>query len=93
MSSGPLRQIFQPGADLSGMTSGGTAAGLFIEEAFQEAVVIVNEEGTEAAAVTVMSPFQSSPPVMLVDRPFYFVILDDKTETPLFIGRVMDPQN
>jgi serpin B len=57
----------------------------------------VNEEGTEAAAATMMEaslgieetplkPFQ-----MIVDRPFLFLIEDQLTKMILFMGVVYDP--
>jgi serine protease inhibitor len=61
----------------------------------------VNEEGTEAAAVTLAGVLCSSaamrerPPKlfhMIVDRPFLMVIRDDKTESLLFMGWINDPR-
>jgi serine protease inhibitor len=57
----------------------------------------VDEQGTEAAAVTVaMSTGAAAgrPPEPIefrVDRPFLFVIHDKPTGTVLFLGRVVDP--
>lgn len=85
-----MAELFSGSANLSGMTVSGTSP--YLGEARQFAIVKVNEEGTEAAAVTIITPFQSEPPHMVVDRPFYFVIHDDLTGTPLFIGRIVDPR-
>jgi serine protease inhibitor len=60
----------------------------------------VNEEGTEARAVTLAQTFCSSamsqkPPKlfhMVVDRPFLIVIRDDKTQSLLFMGWLNDPR-
>ena len=58
----------------------------------------MNEEGTEAAAVTgisvVATGVEMEPPKpfeMIVDRPFLFVISDTVTDSILFIGIVNDP--
>lgn len=71
---------------------------LFVSEVKQKSFVEVNEEGTVAAAVTgvhmtaigvtraLEKPFE-----MIVDRPFFFVIEDDKTQSILFMGVIHDP--
>jgi serine protease inhibitor len=67
-----------------------------INRVLHEAVVIVNEEGTEAAAATVveMGPDMVTEPfVMTCDRPFLFVITDEPTGAILFIGTCYDPEN
>lgn len=60
----------------------------------------VNEEGTEAAAVTVIQPqataVVSSPPItkqleIVFDRPFMYLIRDNETGQILFMGNVYDP--
>ena len=77
-------------ADFSGMD--GTKS-LSISDAFHKAFVLVNENGTEAAAATgVVIGVTSLPPRVRVDRPFIFLIRDIATNTTLFVGRVMDPR-
>jgi serpin B len=73
---------------------------LFISEVKQKSYVAVDEEGTEAAAVTGISlslmRAEIEPPKpfeMIVDRPFLFVISDSATDSILFIGIVNDPTN
>jgi len=61
-----------------------------------KAFVEVNEEGTEAAAasaVVIARPDGLPPPptVFRADRPFAFVIRDNKTGTALFQGRYLGP--
>jgi serine protease inhibitor len=54
--------------------------------------VDVNEEGTEAAAVTsVEVGLASVPPSVTVDRPFLFAIRERLSGTILFIGTIADP--
>jgi len=54
--------------------------------------VLVDEEGTEAAAATsVEGGLTSAPPVFMVNRPFLFAIRERFSGTVLFIGRVMNP--
>ena len=77
---------FGGGADFSGM-----GPSLFISEVRHKTFVEVNEEGTEAAAVTAVVGVKSVPAVFRVDRPFFFAIYDAETETILFMGTVTEP--
>ena len=80
---------FQSGvADFSGMDG---SRDLFIGCVAHKAYVLVNEEGTEAAAATGVSMVLSIPAAMTIDHPFIFLIRDIETETILFVGRVVDP--
>ncbi len=56
----------------------------------------VNEEGTEAAAATSIGVRSTSiglfqPFSMIVDRPFFFAIYDNSTNTILFMGSIFEP--
>jgi serpin B len=54
--------------------------------------VDVNEEGTEAAAVTsVEMGIISVPPAIVVDRPFLFAIRERLSGTILFLGAIRNP--
>jgi len=65
---------------------------LYISEANHRTFVEVNEEGTEAAAVTSIGiGVTSAPPSIRVDRPFLFLIRERSTGTVLFVGKVMNP--
>ncbi|UCF19820.1 MAG: serpin family protein [Gemmatimonadota bacterium] len=65
---------------------------LFISKVKHKTFVDVNEEGTEAAAVTsVEVGLTSAPPVISVDRPFVFVIRERLSSTILFMGLITDP--
>ena len=78
---------FDSGADFSGMGP----TGLFISEVRHKTFVEVNEQGTEAAAATAVIVAESAKPVFQVNRPFFFVIHDIKTNTILFMGTVTEP--
>ena len=62
---------------------------LFISKIKHKSFVEVNEEGTEAAAVTVVEFGITSlgPTVLIADRPFLFLIQDDESGTILFVGK------
>ena len=70
-----------------------TAKPVWISRVVQKAHVKVHEEGTEAAAATavIMMYACADKPVIKIDRPFFFVIRDDKTGLILFMGSVVDP--
>jgi serine protease inhibitor len=67
----------------------------YISEVKHKSVVEVNEEGTEAAAVTSVRASTTSVNLegtITFDRPFFFAIRDDKTGAVLFMGTLADPQ-
>lgn len=78
-------------ADFTGINAAGD---LHISDVRHKTFVKVDEEGTEAAAVTsVEIGTTSMPPVMRVDRPFVFVIHERHTGAILFIGQVTHPED
>lgn len=88
-------------ADFTGMIENGTpppGENLSIGNVLHKAFIAVDEEGTEAAAATVVimvgegMPAPSEPPDVRIDRPFLFAIRDTRTGTILFLGRVTDPR-
>lgn len=79
---------FTPAADFSGMLAGG---GIWIDEVRHKAFVRVDEEGTEAAAVTSVNMVDSAPLGVTVDRPFIFVIREKLSGAILFMGQVANP--
>ena len=85
---------FSPsGADFSKMYED---ADIYISAVRHKTFVKVNEEGTEAAAVTSVVEGTTSgddtfPPVFYANRPFVFMIRENESGTILFIGKIMDP--
>ncbi|XBI84240.1 hypothetical protein VPH35_092593 [Triticum aestivum] len=86
-----LQLPFSDQADLSDMS-----------DVIHKAVIEVNEEGTEAAASTLMHvaagccamPPSPPPPVdFLADHPFAYFIVEEATGTVVFAGHVLDPFN
>ncbi len=69
---------------------------LFISFVIHKTYIDVNENGTEAAAVTGIGFSITSAPsgktYFSVDRPFLFAITEKTTETILFIGEVRSPE-
>lgn len=83
-----MRDAFTPSADFSGMSK----EPLMISEIKQKTFIEVNEEGSEAAAVTSVAVMRTSlapePPEFRVDRPFVFLIRERTSGTVLFMGLV-----
>jgi serpin B len=88
-----MGMAFIPGeADLSGIA--GDPGSLYISFVQQNTFVDVNEEGTEAAAVTVVGVAVTAMPQVReirVDRPFVFLIRERFSGTILFVGKIMNP--
>ena len=86
-----MKLIFNGGfANISDIT-------LAVSEIKQKTFVEVNEEGTEAAAVTVismvdMAPAPSERVQFFASRPFLYLIKEKSTGTILFIGRMDEPK-
>lgn len=79
---------FSDVADFSALTPDSVC----IQYVRQKTFIEVDEEGTEAAAVTVGSiGVTSMPPQLRVDRPFLFAIRERLTGTILFMGTIGDP--
>ena len=77
-------------ADFTGISRDG---GLSLSRVRQKSYLDVNEEGTEAAAVTSVQVSQTSagPPPVRVDRPFVVAIRERLTGSILFVGKVTRP--
>ncbi|MCK5807742.1 serpin family protein, partial [bacterium] len=57
-----------------------------------KAFIEVTEEGTEAAAATVVEIVdECAPTTFRANSPFFFVIRDDRNGSVLFMGKVSDP--
>ena len=88
-----LSKIFNAAeADFSGITD----SSLALDTVKHKAVIRVDESGTEAAGVTsvgvrITSAMPQQGFELNVDRPFFFAIRDDITESILFMGNVVEP--
>jgi len=83
-----MEEAFSDTADFSGIRDG-----IYISRVLHKAVIEVNEEGSEAAAATVVEMQESAalePLTFIADRPFVFIIADDDTGTILFMGKMFD---
>jgi serpin B len=87
-----IPDAFRPDlADFSGIDG---AKDLYITHVLHKAWAEVNEQGTEAAAATVVTVGTTavlSPAVFRADHPFIFFIRDTQSGSLLFIGRLSEP--
>ncbi|MCX6655099.1 MAG: serpin family protein [Candidatus Bathyarchaeota archaeon] len=85
---------FGESADLKGIASV-DPENLSISFVDHKAVVEVNEKGTEAAAVTNIGIRSTQMLItthrFVVNRPYLFVIRDDRSGSILFMGKILDP--
>lgn len=51
----------------------------------------INEEGAEAAAATTVVISRASNPVFHLTQPFFFALMDDVTQVPIFMGVINNP--
>ena len=88
-----MPQVFNPDrANFSPMTDSAIA----VDTVKHKAVIEVNEESTEAAGVTsigvrISSAMPQQAFNLNIDRPFFFAIRDDITETILFMSNFAKP--
>lgn len=86
-----LEIAFTGEADFSGISP----IPLLISDVIHKTYIDVNEEGTEAAAVTAITMgVTSAGPVnaLYLDRPFLFAITENSSKSILFIGKVAEPE-
>eukprot|EP01026_Neomeris_dumetosa_P045473 TRINITY_DN3850_c0_g1_i14.p1 TRINITY_DN3850_c0_g1~~TRINITY_DN3850_c0_g1_i14.p1 ORF type:complete len:477 (-),score=33.62 TRINITY_DN3850_c0_g1_i14:256-1686(-) len=80
---------FNTGADFRGMVEGESIS---VDSVIHQAKIIVDEEGTEAAASTIIGVgITSVPEIFSVDEPFIYMIVHKPTQAVLFIGEIIDP--
>jgi serpin B len=83
-----MRRAFTQMAQLGGISD----ARLYLSDVLHQTYLRVDEKGTEAAAVTAgLAEIVSMPRRFHVDRPFFFVIRDNRSGTLLFLGRIERP--
>jgi len=85
-----LEIAFTDQADFSGISP----IDLLISNVIHKTYIDVNEEGTEAAAVTaIVFDVTSAGPASAIrlDRPFLFAITENSSKSVLFIGKVSEP--
>ncbi|GAA0379612.1 serpin family protein [Bacillus horti] len=88
-----MSKAFGTEADFSKMLDSG---GIWIDEVKHKTYIRTDEKGTEAAASTSVAMPTSLPLdqiTMTVDRPFLFFIIEEQTDTILFMGSISNPED
>jgi serpin B len=82
---------FSDNADFSNISN----LDLLINDVTHQAFIETNEEGTEAAAATIVDIVATSMPaapfILNIDHSFLYIIRETTTNSILFMGRVVDP--
>ncbi|HKO90151.1 MAG TPA: serpin family protein, partial [Polyangiaceae bacterium] len=85
-----MQRAFSDSAEFNGI-----APGIYLSGAFHDATLVLDEEGTEAAAATAFVGVGTSEPQGVIpvvfDRPFVFFIRDVETNALLFVGHYTNP--
>ena len=84
-------------ADFGGVSANAKKERLALDDVIHEAVVEVDEGGTEAAAATAVVGLEGlesvqQPRALTFDRPFLFMIRHLSTNAPLFVGTIVHPK-
>lgn len=90
---GMVTPFSETDADLSGMFEGAENDCTWISQILHKTYIEVDRKGTKAAAATVVvvdkctavMP-EATTPVITLDRPFVYAIVDNETGVPIFIG-------
>lgn len=89
-----IKRAFEDRAQLGKINK---AAELYVDFVKQDAYLGIDEQGTEAAAVTTIGIGLTSagpePPRFICDRPFGLVISENTSNTILFMGRIKNPES
>lgn len=89
-----MKRAFEGSAEFGAMSDGA----LFISDVMHKTFVELNEEGTEAAAATGVVMVKSAPierppaRTFTANRPFFYIIADERYGIPLFMGCFTAPQ-
>ncbi len=92
---GLKRAFSSADAELEGLGTSDIGS-LYISKVLQKAKIKLDEDGTKAAAMTGVFVYATSaapvtqPKRITLDRPFFYMIVDDSTDLPLFMGVLAD---
>lgn len=91
LSAMGMEIAFNPRADFSGINGSG---GIWIDYVQHNTFIDVNEEGTEAAAATVVAirEYAAIPNYFKADKPFIYAITEKETSAILFLGKMENPE-
>jgi serine protease inhibitor len=84
-----LTDIFSEKSDFKGISK----STIFVSKVIHKSFIEVNEKGTKAGAATSVMMMENGVPhpEFSADKPFYFVIKENKTNTIIFMGKIINP--
>ena len=89
-----IELAFNSGADLSKLGTPLTGPKLFISDVRHKIRLTMDEYGLEGAAATSIGvAVTSAPPIIKLDRPFFYLVRHRENNTILFIGKTGDPSS
>ncbi|NWX64089.1 A1AT protein, partial [Promerops cafer] len=84
-----VTDVFSNRADLSGITGNPDVK---VSKATHKALLKIHENGTEAAAASSIDLLpHSAPPIVKFNHPFLLLIVDQYTQSILFVGKIVNP--
>ncbi|NWT20280.1 A1AT protein, partial [Vireo altiloquus] len=84
-----VTDVFSNQADLSGITGNPDVK---VSKATHKALLKIHENGTEAAAASSIDFLpHSAPPIVKFNHPFLLLIIDQYTQSILFMGKIVNP--
>ncbi|NXC94621.1 A1AT protein, partial [Certhia familiaris] len=84
-----VTDVFSNRADLSGITGNPDVK---VSKATHKALLKIHENGTEAAAASSIDFLpHSAPPIVKFNHPFLLLIVDQYTQSILFMGKIVNP--
>ncbi|WP_346917205.1 serpin family protein [Clostridium sp.] len=89
-----MKDIFSDAANLSGIREG-----IYVSSVLHQGKIEVNENGSEAAAVTIVEVRETAMPIIdetkefIANRPFIFILEDEESGTILFMGKLEEVKN
>ncbi|KFO21362.1 Putative alpha-1-antitrypsin-related protein [Fukomys damarensis] len=84
-----ITKIFSDEADLSAMTE---VSSIKLSTAMHKAMLTIDERRTETRGATDLGDRDwSKVPTIKFNRPFIFIIREENTNIPLFLGKVVNP--
>lgn len=64
---------------------------LLVSSVMHKSTMEIKEEGAEAAAASTVVISRASSPIFHLTQPFFFALMDDLTEVPVFMGVINNP--
>ncbi|NWR01231.1 A1AT protein, partial [Paradoxornis webbianus] len=84
-----VTDVFSDRADLSGITGNPDVK---VSKATHKALLKIHENGTEVAAASSIDFLpHSAPPILKFNHPFLLLIIDQYTQSILFMGKIVNP--